>query len=73
MDFVIGNSVAIETKTTRNPSASDLKGLRALKEEGIFSAYILVCRTPAAEMLDDGIMIMPFEYFLEKLWKGEII
>ena len=73
VDFVIGNSVAIETKTTRNPSASDLKGLRALKEEGIFSAYILVCRTPAAEMLDDGIMIMPFEYFLEKLWKGEII
>ena len=73
VDFVIGDSVAIETKTTRNPSASDFKGLRALKEEGIFSSYILVCRTPAAEMLDDGIMIMPFEYFLERLWKGEII
>ena len=73
VDFVIGDSVAIETKTTRNPSASDFKGLRALKEEGIFSSYILVCRTPAAEMLNDGIMIMPFEYFLERLWKGEII
>ena len=73
VDFVIGDSVAIETKTTRTPSSTDLKGLRALKEEGIFSTYILVCRTPVPERLDDGIMIMPFEYFLDRLWKGEII
>lgn len=73
VDFVIGDSIAIETKTTRKPSASDLKGLRALKEEGIFSSYILVCRTPVPEMLDDGIMIMPFEYFLDRLWDGKVI
>ncbi len=73
VDFVVGDSVAIETKTTRKPNASDLKGLRALKEEGLFSSYILVCRTPAPEQLEDGILIMPYEYFLERLWKGDII
>ena len=73
VDFVVGDSVAIETKTTRNPTGTDLKGLRALKEEGIFSKYILVCRTPVPEQLEDGIVIMPFEYFLDRLWKGEII
>ncbi len=58
VDFVIGDSIAIETKTTRNPTASDLKGLRALKEEGIFSTYILVCRAPVPEKLDDGIIVI---------------
>ena len=72
-DFVIGDSIAIETKTTRNPTASDLKGLRALKEEGIFSTYILVCRATVPEKLDDGIVVMPYEYFLDRLWKEEII
>ena len=73
VDFTIGDDIAIETKTTRNPTATDLKGLRALKEEGIFSKYILVCRTPVPEQLDDGIQIMPYEYFLDGLWKGGII
>lgn len=73
VDFTIADDVAIETKTTIKPTKSDLKGLRALKEEGIFSSYILVCRTVVPEKLDDGIMIMPYEYFLDKLWKGEVI
>ncbi len=73
VDFIIGEKVAIETKTCRHVAKGDLKGLRALKEEGIFTDFILVCRTPAPEMTSDGIMIMPFEYFLDKLWKGEVI
>ena len=73
VDFTIGDDIAIETKTTRNPTATDLKGLRALKEEGIFSKYILVCRTPVPEQLDDGIQIMPYEYFLENIWQGRVI
>jgi hypothetical protein len=73
VDFLIGEKVAIETKTTREVTAKHLKGLQALKEEGIFEKYILVCREPRPRLLDNGILILPYENFLDKLWKGKIV
>ena len=50
VDFILMEKVAIETKTTRFHNTRDLKGLKALKEEGLFSRYILVCNEDYAQM-----------------------
>ena len=74
VDFVIGDEVAIETKTTKIVNEKkDLRGLRALKEEGIFKKYIVVSRDCITRTTDDGIILLPWNLFLEWLWDGKII
>ena len=34
--------------------------------------YILVCREEYPQLLDNGILILHYKDFLEKLWNGEI-
>ena len=70
VDFIINEKVAVEVKTTKRVSNSDLKGLKALKEEGLMEKYILVCRSDYPELLDNGILILPYKDFLEELWAG---
>lgn len=72
VDFVI-NDTAIETKTTRTVQKKDLKGLAAIAEEASFSKRIVVCREPGSRLTDDGILILNWRRFLEKLWAGEIL
>ena len=74
VDFVIGDDVAIETKTTKLVNENkDLRGLRALKEEGIFKKYIVVSRDSISRTTDDGIMLLPWNLFLTWLWDGRIL
>lgn len=73
VDFIVDGKLAIETKTTRRYSNSDLKGLRALKEEGICQRHILVCREEQPLMSDDGIEILPYKTFLEELWSRRFL
>ena len=67
VDFLIGEHIAIEVKTTRKVSPKDLSGLKALSDEGIFKEYILVC-CETRERLVNGIRIMPWQDFLARLW-----
>lgn len=71
--LLVGDSVAIEVKATPNPSPKHLKGLRALKEEGILKKYILVCTCTQRRNTEDKIEILPWKEFLEYLWGGELI
>ena len=73
VDFILMEKVAIETKTTRRHTERDLKGLKALKDEGLFSRYMLVCNEDYAQTRDDGIEIVPWRQFLDELWDGKII
>lgn len=73
VDFILMEKIAIETKTTRRHTARDLKGLKALKEEGLCSRYILVCNEEYAQITDDGIEIVPWKQFLDELWSGKVI
>lgn len=34
---------------------------------------IIISNDPIARMGEENILIMPWNYFLEKLWEGEII
>lgn len=74
VDFVFRNQVAIEVKTTRSvDERKDLKGLRALMEEGIFEKFIIVSREERKRRTEDGIWIYPFKDFLDELWSGKIL
>ena len=71
MDFVF-EDLAVEVKARKNVIGRDLKGLRALREEGLFAHYLLVSMEPMAREVD-GIRILPWADFLDGLWGGEWI
>ena len=73
VDFVIENKVAIESKTAKNITNKELKGLRTFMEENAVKEYIIVCRELFERTTDDGIRIMPWKSFLDRLWDGQII
>ena len=72
VDFLIGNKLAIEVKATTRVHSQDLKGLKALQQEQIFSQYILVSLDPLSRISDEGIRILPWENFLNELWGGKL-
>ena len=73
VDFIIKEKMAVDVKAAKRVSARDLKGLKALMEEGLMEKYILVCREDYPQLLDNGILILPYRDFLSDLWDGKII
>ena len=69
VDFVVGR-LAIEVKAKNAVSRRDLRGLMALREEKLMAHYVLVSLEPAARQVD-GIAILPWREFLDRLWGGE--
>ena len=71
VDFVVNGCVAIEAKTTRSATKNDIKGLAAIGDEGTFRHRILVCNEPRAREVD-GIHILPWKEFIDRLWTESI-
>jgi uncharacterized protein len=72
VDLLLNDQVAIEIKGTENVTEKHLKGLKAIKEENIFSKYLIVSNDPNKRILDE-FEILPWKDFLDLLWDGEII
>lgn len=73
VDFILGDGqLALEIKSSDNPTSDHLKGLRAWKEEHPNSRCILVCRSPAPRLTRDHIHILPWQTFLDQLWDGSL-
>ncbi|NLD39293.1 MAG: ATP-binding protein [Desulfatiglans sp.] len=72
VDFLIGEDVAIEVKSSQRITPSDYKGLKALNEEGIFKDLYLTSQDPVASK-NENINSLHWKDFLEKLWQGKII
>ena len=70
VDFVVGG-LAAEVKAKRTVGARDLRGIRALREEGLFERYIVVSMEAMPREVD-GIRILPWSVFLDELWAGEL-
>lgn len=68
VDFCVDEEIAIEVKSSSNVTEKHLKGLKALREEGIFNRYVVVCQEEHPRIID-GIEILPWKYFFEELWK----
>ncbi|MBY0469529.1 AAA family ATPase [bacterium] len=72
VDLIVAEDTAIEFKATQKVNASDLRGLKALREEYKLKNAFLVSRDIRSS-LEDKIQILSYRSFLEKLWNGEII
>jgi|TARA_Y100000310_G_scaffold281529_4_gene302052 predicted AAA+ superfamily ATPase len=70
VDFIF-EDVAVEVKAKSNIGKQDLKGQRALQEEGLMRRHIVVCMEPTARIIA-GIEIMPWHVFLDELWDERI-
>ncbi len=69
VDFIIGDATAVEVKAKVNVVGHDLKGIRALKEECVLRKYIIVSMEEVPRFVD-GIEILPWNIFIERLWAG---
>lgn len=74
VDFVIGDmELAIEAKSGSRITSDHLRGLRQIVRDHSGVRRIVVCREPRARRTDDGIDILPFGVFVERLWSGELL
>ena len=71
VDFVV-DDVAIEAKCKRDVSGADLCGLKAIAEESCLKSRIVVSREPIPRR-KDGVEILPWREFIERLWNGDIV
>lgn len=70
VDFIIGDEVAIEVKSSHMVNNKQLKGLRLLAKEIPFKHKIIVSLDPNPRLIND-ILVLPFKEFLTKLWNHE--
>lgn len=73
VDFVLGDSIAIEVKAKERVVQKDEKGLFALSEDLKLKRKIIICRESQKRTTDSGVEIYPIQNFLAELWSGEII
>jgi len=74
VDFVLGDgAAAVEVKSGAETKPRHLKGLRAFAEEFPAPRRIVVSLDAAPRRTDDGIDILPYNIFLDRLWRGEIV
>jgi predicted AAA+ superfamily ATPase len=72
VDFIIGDEVAIEVKSSSNISIKHLKGLLYLQEENILKRYILVSQDKISKKTNE-IEVMHWKDFLKLLWEDKMI
>lgn len=70
VDFILNGRTAIEVKGKEIISRRDLAGLRALQEEKLLREYLVVCLENRARIVE-GIQILPWRDFLNRLWDGQ--
>ncbi len=70
VDFILGDHTAVEVKAKETVSANDLKPLRALAEEGKLKRFVCVSLEPRPRRVE-GVDVLPFGHFLDRLWAGE--
>jgi len=69
VDLIIGDRLALEFKATTQVLDRHLKGLKALREEGLVRDFGVVSLDPVRRTVD-GITIYPWADFIKALWAG---
>ena len=73
VDFVLGDAeVAVEAKSTGSVNNRHLKGIRAFRDEYNVRHTIVVSMDPRPRRTEDGVDILPWRVFLNRLWGNEI-
>ncbi|MDC7236809.1 MAG: AAA family ATPase [Sphaerochaetaceae bacterium] len=71
IDCLLNKEIAIEIKSCNKINERHYKNLKLLKETYI-KRKIIVCTTDTY-YIEEDIEIMPFKFFIEKLWNDEIL
>lgn len=72
VDFIIGDQLAIEVKSSDNIKDKHLKGLSRFAEEQLCRRYIIVSQDPIARKWGH-LETMHWQEFLKQLWAGKLI
>lgn len=73
VDFVLGEGeVAVEVKGTSRVDSSELRSLRAFMEDNRPKKAVVVCNEAAPRKVE-GIEVLPWRVFLQRLWDGRVI
>ena len=71
MDFILGDSVAVEVKASANIGKSDLRGLQALAEEKRKMKRLIVVGLFKEPRQIYDIELILYQDFLQELWAGD--
>lgn len=72
VDFILDGKIAIEVKGKEQISKKELRGINALKEEGLMERYIVVGMHDRRR-IENEIELIPWEDFLTELWSGGLV
>jgi predicted AAA+ superfamily ATPase len=73
VDFILGNmQVALEAKGSAKVHSAHIRGLKALLEEHQVEKAIIVALEKQPRTLENKVEVLPWQYFLERLWSGEL-
>lgn len=73
VDLLVGDRLAVEIKATKQVLPKHLKGLRALKEEGLVKDHVIVSLDPVSREMAPGIRAVYWMDFLKLLWDGRLL
>ncbi len=73
VELIRDNKWEIEIKSAASIQEKQLKGIRALKEEGNIQNFAAVSCDRYERKTQDNITIFPWKLFLGKLWNGDFI
>lgn len=73
VDFIIGDSIAIEIKASTKVSERDCKNLTFFSEEFPAVRKIIISNEIEKFRFDNGVEVFPVKTFLEELWSGYIV
>ncbi len=73
VDFIIGDSIAIEVKSSKRVSDRDHSGLNAIGEEKTWKRRIVVSLDSLGMRFDSGIEHLFWQDFLQQLWNGDLV
>jgi len=71
VDFILGDSVAVEVKASANIGKSDLRGLQALAEEKRKMKRLIVVGLFKERRQIYDIELILYQDFLQELWAGD--
>jgi hypothetical protein len=70
VDFIIGDEIAIEVKSTELVTEKHLKNLKMFSDDVKIKHKIVVSLDPSPRKLGD-ISVIPWREFLSRLWSGD--
>ena len=72
VDFIIGDEMGIEVKSTKKLTKADFSGVQALQEEGLIKKFCMVTHDPI-DTKKGEVLCLHWKSFARKLWNGEIV